>query len=270
MRTLTRSAQHRLRVKMAFNHTPMSPRPLTFGSLFAGIGGFDLGFERSGMRCEWQVEIDPYCQRVLAKHWPTVRRWGDVRTFPPSPAQSWRVDVICGGFPCINISSLGDRAGIVDVEDGSGLWREAIRIIRILRPPYIIVENVAEILFRGAGDVLGDMAESRYDSIWQSLPAASFGAPHYRDRFFALGVDRDTIRINGNPFKAFSEGDLLESGRNSAAAWRETESKLDRVSDGVPSRVDRIRCLGNAVVPQVAEYIGKQLLAAIRTSHPLT
>src|SRR6188472_3345663 len=95
---------------------------LTFGSLFAGIGGFDLGFERAGMQCKWQVEIDPYAQAVLNKHWPTVRRWDDVRTWPQPDTE--RVDVICGGFPCVNISQLGDRAGIDGVEDGSGLWRE--------------------------------------------------------------------------------------------------------------------------------------------------
>jgi site-specific DNA-cytosine methylase len=84
---------------------------VTFGSLFAGIGGFDLGFERAGMTCKWQVEIDPYCQRVLAKHWPDVRRHDDVRTFPPTDADEWRVDVICGGFPCQDISDAGKRAG---------------------------------------------------------------------------------------------------------------------------------------------------------------
>lgn len=85
---------------------------LTFGSLFAGIGGFDLGFERAGMECRWQVEIDPYCQKVLAKHWPDVGRWDDVRTFPPTPAEDWEVDVICGGFPCQDISNAGKRAGL--------------------------------------------------------------------------------------------------------------------------------------------------------------
>lgn len=121
--------------------------PLSFGSLFAGIGGFDLGFERAGMVCKWQVEIDDYANRVLAKHWPNVRRWPNVRTWPQPDTE--RVDVICGGFPCVNISQLGNRIGIDDAEDGSGLWREAIRIVRALRPRLFVVENVTDILIRG-------------------------------------------------------------------------------------------------------------------------
>lgn len=234
---------------------------MRFGSLFAGIGGFDLGFERAGMECMWQVEKNAYAQRVLAKHWPDVRRWDDVRTFPPEPISKWKVDLICGGFPCVNISSLGDRAGIIGVEDGSGLWREAIRIVRLLRPKVFVVENVAEIAFRGMGDVLGDLAASRYDAIWQCLPSAAFGSPHYRDRFFALGFDRDAIGIHVDTVKAFSKGNLLESGRDSAATWREAESRMDRIADGVPNRVDRNRCLGNAVVPAVAEFIGRRLMS---------
>lgn len=104
---------------------------MTFGSLFAGIGGFDLGFERARLKCSWQVEIDEYCRRVLERHWPNVRRWDDVRTFPPLPLRDWRVDVLCGGFPCQDISEAGKGAGI----DGerSGLWRDYARIIRICR-----------------------------------------------------------------------------------------------------------------------------------------
>ncbi len=124
---------------------------LTFGSLFAGIGGFDLGFERAGLECKWQVEIDPYCQRVLAKHWPEVRRHDDIRTFPPDGSDEWRVDVICGGFPCQDISDAGKRAGI----DGerSGLWAEYARILGAIRPRFAVVENVAALLDNGMGSV---------------------------------------------------------------------------------------------------------------------
>ena len=113
-------------------------KPLTFGSLFAGIGGFDLGLERAGMVCKWQVEIDEYATRVLEKHWPTVRRWNDVRTFPPEG--DWNVDVICGGFPCQDISVAGKGAGLAGAR--SGLWYEFARIIRHIRPRWVIVENV--------------------------------------------------------------------------------------------------------------------------------
>src|SRR5262245_38127917 len=110
---------------------------LTFGSLFAGIGGFDLGFERAGMKCVWQVEIDPYATKVLEKHWPHVRRHDDVQTFPP--AGDWRCDVICGGFPCQPVSLAGKRRG---QDDERWLWPHFSRIIRELRPRFAVVENV--------------------------------------------------------------------------------------------------------------------------------
>ena len=104
--------------------------PLTFGSLFAGIGGFDLGFERAGMVCKWQVEIDDYANRVLRKHWPDVRRWPDVRTWPQQDTEP--VDVICGGFPCQDISYAGRGAGLEG--ERSGLFFESVRVVRELRP----------------------------------------------------------------------------------------------------------------------------------------
>lgn len=238
-------------------------KPLTFGSLFAGIGGFDLGFERAGMECKWQVEIDPYCQKVLAKHWPDVRRHDDVRTFPPTDADDWRVDVICGGFPCVDISQLGSRTGIEGNEDGSGLWNQMFRIICVLRPRLLAVENVTDIAFRGLDRVLGDLATSGYDAAWQCLPAAALGAGHTRDRLFALGVDRNANSGNVCAIKAFSEEWWpVNTGRNSAEAWRQAESRMDRIADGVPSRVDRCRSLGNSIVPQVAEWIGRRIVEA--------
>src|SRR4051794_35686151 len=119
---------------------------MTFGSLFAGIGGMDLGLERSGMTCSWQVEIDPFARKVLAKHWPDVRRHDDVRTFPPEPVDGWRVDLIAGGFPCQDISVAGKGAGL----DGarSGLWTEIVRTVRLLRPRFLVVENVSALLDR--------------------------------------------------------------------------------------------------------------------------
>jgi len=118
---------------------------LTFGSLFAGVGGFDLGLERAGMRCIWQVENHPARQQLLSLRWPDVRRHDDVSTFPPEG--DWRVDLICGGFPCQDISYCGLGAGINGKR--SGLWSEYIRIVRDLRPRYVIVENVPALLARG-------------------------------------------------------------------------------------------------------------------------
>src|SRR5688572_14262480 len=127
---------------------------MRFGSLFAGIGGIDLGLERAGMKCAWQVELDPFCRRVLAKHWPDVARYEDVREVGAHNLEP--VDLIAGGFPCQDISNAGKRAGI----DGerSGLWSEYARIVRELRPRYVLVENVTALLGRGIGRVLGDLA----------------------------------------------------------------------------------------------------------------
>lgn len=235
---------------------------MKFGSLFAGIGGIDLGLERVGMTCCWQVEIDPFARSVLAKHWPDIPRFNDIREFPQADGDL-QVDLICGGFPCVDISSLGLRTGIVGNEDGSGLWVEMHRVIRVLRPRFTIVENVADVTFRGLDRVLGDLAESGYDAAWQCVPAGALGAGHIRDRLFVLGVDRNADSRNESALKAFSEGDIISTGRSCAEAWRESESRMDRIADGVPNRMDRFRCLGNAVVPQVAEYIGKRLMDAV-------
>ncbi len=236
---------------------------LTFGSLFAGIGGLDLGLERAGMKCRWQVEVNEYAQKVLKKHWPDVARFRDVRDCGKDNLEA--VDLICGGFPCQDISNAGKRAGIHGKR--SGLWSEYHRIICELRPRYVLVENVAALLGRGLGVVLGDLAASGYDAEWQCLPASAFGAPHRRDRLFILAYycgqrGARVIREKVQRFSTFSwcknvRG--LEDLRSRPAVhtpW------LCRASDGIPNRVDRLKCLGNAVVPQVAEWIGQQIVKA--------
>jgi DNA (cytosine-5)-methyltransferase 1 len=160
------------------------------GSLFSGIGGFDLGFERAGMRVAWQVELDPFCRAVLARHFPAAARFEDVRRVGARELDP--VDLVCGGFPCQDLSSAGRGAGI----DGarSGLWAEYARIIRELRPRYVVVENVPALLTgkgkrwdRGRiGRVLGDLAEARYDAEWACLSAREFGAPHLRKRVWIV------------------------------------------------------------------------------------
>lgn len=252
--------------------------PLTFGSLFAGIGGFDLGFERAGLVCKWQVEIDPYCQRVLAKHWPHVKRHDDVKTFPPSDtaAADWGVDVICGGFPCQDISNAGKREGIGGAR--SGLWREFARIIRVVRPRYVVVENVAALLDRGMGTVLGDLVSCGFDAEWDCLPTGAFGAVHLRERTFLVAYPaskgREVLVRGGRKGEAvIGVGTHSRwpttplNTRDSALAWLGSKSvdepPLHGIGDGVPNRVDRLRGLGNAVVPQVAEFIGRRLIATV-------
>ena len=134
------------------------------------------------MQVEWQVETDEYANRVLEKHWPDVARYGDVREVGSHNLKA--VDLICGGFPCSDISNAGKQAGIEGSR--SGLWAEFNRIICELRPQYVLVENVAALLVRGMGRVLGDLAESGYDARWKIISAAEVGAPHKRDRLWIL------------------------------------------------------------------------------------
>lgn len=247
--------------------------PLTFGSLFAGIGGFDLGFERAGMVCKWQVEINPYCQKVLHKHWPNVRKYDDVRTFPPTDADEWRVDVICGGFPCQDISNTGHKAGI----DGerSGLWKEYARIICDIRPRYVIVENVAALTVRGMDRVLADLALLGFDAEWGMLPACALGAPHTRERMFIVANSEGSGRFS--PSDSVSGGSQENSGEaketqaespgrcpgDGGRNWWSSEPTVARVVDGVSSDVDGPnRAIGNSVSPIAAEWIARRLIKA--------
>jgi len=365
---------------------------VTFGELFAGIGGFSLGLERAGMTCAWQVEIDPYATAVLNKHWPDVPKHDDVRTFPPAHThthtQDFSVDLICGGFPCQDISVAGKGAGLTG--ERSGLWNDFARIIRTVRPRWVVIENVPALTARGLGTVLGDLAEIGFDAEWHCIPASAVGAPHRRERIWIVGVcvrddekgnaprpDTDCFRshrervnvvrdaelrdeqerlsgsmgqnvadsegVSGRPgfrkddgpgqqkagggFKPCDDGgDVADAnsvrfrvprraeiapatrgiksetqerqrlwadaepsrqggdvsdadcaGRQQqrrpeptpakqlaaeCSGWWQSEPDVGRVAHGIPSRVDRLRCLGNAVVPQVVEVIGRAILDA--------
>jgi DNA (cytosine-5)-methyltransferase 1 len=279
----------------------MSRPVLTVGSLFAGIGGIELGLERAGMRTVWQVEKDDFARRVLAKHWPDARRHDDVCTFPPGDPDDWRCDLICGGFPCQDISFAGRGAGLAGKR--SGLWSEFARIVGVLRPRYVLVENVAALLVRGMDAVLGTLASLGYDAEWHVIPAAAVGAPHLRERVFILayaesgdagraivndgqrsGQDRasDGSRLRDEPggrrealgntnlpglaFRPCLGGDARTKLATSERANREgngqwaVEPDVGRVAHGVSNRVARLRCLGNAVVPQVAQFIGERIM----------
>lgn len=155
---------------------------LAVGSLFAGIGGFDLGLTRAGFDIAWQVEIDPYCQRVLAKHWPHVQRYGDIRTIDWGTVEP--VDLLCGGFPCQDISLAGKGAGLAG--ERSGLWFEYAKAIEVLKPRYVLIENVSALRSRGLDRVLGSLAALGYDAEWHCIPACAVGAPHRRDRVWII------------------------------------------------------------------------------------
>ncbi len=238
----------------------MMLRKLTAGSLFAGIGGFDLGLERAGFEIAWQVEIDPYCQRVLAKHWPNVSRYGDIRVIDWGTVP--RVDVLCGGFPCQDISLAGKRAGINGGR--SGLWSEYVRAVRTIRPKYVCVENVEAVLHSHTfTTVLGDLASCGYDAEWEVIPAAAVGAPHHRARLWLVAY-RDGFREQGIFQQAFQRVPAFSWVQNVggvAGLYNRPdlpEPLLRRISHGFRCRVDRV---GNAVVPQIIEQIGVRLIA---------
>ena len=235
--------------------------------LFSGIGGFSLGLERAGMRAVAFCEIEPYPQAVLRKHWPGIPIYDDIRTLTAERLRTDGIpgiDVICGGFPCQDISRIGKKAGISGSR--SGLWIEFARLIGELRPRYVLVENVPDLLIRGMQRVLGDLAALRYDAEWEVLTAAAFGAIHIRERVFLLGMNTDIARNRCGPFGTIrpqrSYGQNALYSRISKTGFWETEPGVVRVANGVPSRVDRIRGLGNAVVPQIPEIIGRAIIQA--------
>lgn len=164
------------------------------------------------------------------------------------------VDVICGGFPCQDVSFAGTGAGLAGTR--SGLWREMVRAICLVGPQYAVVENVAALLSRGMGTVLGDLAEIGHDAEWDCLSACRFGAPHARERVFIVSYPHREGRLQ-------PQG-LLEDERQRIGdgSWWATEPNLERVAYGVPNGVDRDRCIGNAVIPQAGEYIGGRIIAA--------
>jgi DNA (cytosine-5)-methyltransferase 1 len=242
---------------------------LTFGSLFAGIGGFDLGFARAGLTPAWQVEINPYCRSILAKRWPDVRRHDDVRTFPPDGnPDPWRVDVIAGGFPCQDVSKAATATRPAQGLDGarSGLWSEFARVVCLLRPKYCILENVPELCNRGLDRVLGDLAQFGFDAEWHSIPAAAFGAPHKRYRLIVVAYPAGLFRE-----EILRGAEIGNLSSHWGAGWKAHAEALRRVDDGLPGRLgyrvgpcDDLAALGNALVPQLAEWIGRCILDAER------
>lgn len=273
--------------------------------LFSGIGGFSLGLERTGgFETVAFCEIEEFPRRVLAKHWPEVPCYRDVRelTAERLTADGIAVDVICGGFPCQDISTAGKGLGLAG--ERSGLWSEIARLVSELAPQFVIVENVSALLSRGLGDVLGDLASVGYDAEWHCIPASAVGAPHRRDRIWIVAYPTIMQRDGGDNHSAISLGrkvsefgnssgqdnvaDSMRRGRQGSGQpfkprhpapliqreaidafygriggiWR-AEPAVGRVANGVPDRSHRLKALGNAVVPQIPELIGNAILEAI-------
>lgn len=245
---------------------------MKLGSLFAGIGGIELGLERAGMSTAWQVEIDPYCQQVLAKHWPDAPRHDNVLTFPHWWETTGRphVDLISAGFPCQPFSHAGKQLGI---NDERWMWPATRDAIRTVRPRYVLLENVAALVGdTGAfGTILRDLHTLGFDAEWATLRASDFGAPHSRERVYIVaystgldGVAWGRMVTRRERPASFTVGGLsglaVDQRRKAAREWLAREPRVDRLVDGVPCQVDRLRVAGNAVVPAVAEHIGRLIL----------
>jgi len=277
--------------------------------LFSGIGGFSLGLERAGMKTVAFCEIEEFPRKVLKKHWPEVPIYEDVRTLTAArlAADGISVDVICGGFPCQDISNAGSKAGITG--ERSGLWKEYARLIGEIRPKFVIVENVSALLGRGLERVLGDLAQVGYDAEWHCIPASAVGAPHRRDRIWIVaypqsigfqrrgyiakcegidGADGKANKFTGNGLLRVGEvmANAIGGGRQGPGAFRDAsnqkknkereatepfdggfgniwsvEPNVGRVANGVSNRSHRLKCLGNAVIPQIPEIIGRAIMA---------
>lgn len=236
------------------------------GSLFSGIGGIDLGLERAGMRVKWQVEIDPFCQRILTRHWPDVPLYGDIRELPGTELKP--VDLVCGGFPCQDVSwAAYRREGFAG--ERTGLFWELIRLVRVLRPKFILLENVPGIVDDGLPEILGELAILGYDAEWEMLQANWFGLPHVRKRWFLIAYPMRFRRGVFEPvYRSLSQD--VEHGLKDQnilsprCAWNTPEGLADhlRKDDGISRMVDqnRLRVLGNAVAPPIAEWIGRRIM----------
>ena len=262
---------------------------MKIGSLFSGIGGIELGFEKvGGFETKWFVEKEPYCQAILKKHWPKVPIYKDITKVNFKEIE--QVDIITGGFPCQDISNAGQRKGIGG--ERSGLWKEFWRAIGEIQPRYAFVENVSALTYRGLLTVLGDLAEIGYNAEWHCLAARQVGALHKRERIFIIahpnnnGVlgqkrkEKQRWRMQTKPndiliadhwgkrVQRFREKSL--SGKQ-GLSWCKDVRRLEDLQgrqdipeplfrggrDEVPCWMDRIKSIGNAVVPQCAEFFAE-------------
>jgi DNA (cytosine-5)-methyltransferase 1 len=255
--------------------------------LFSGIGGFSLGLERAGMRTVAFCEVNPFCRSILNKHWPEIPIISDVRNehFPAA-------DVVTGGFPCQDLSLAGKRAGVSG--ERSGLYREMVRAIRLVRPKFAVMENVAALLGFGMGRVLGDVAEDGYDAEWDCISAHDVGAPHGRDRVWITLADANKFVGPASGWWLWGSSEIAAS-RDANGQWKLQSPRLlgyicgrinnaigsrawwscdwqtqfetfRRMDDGIPDGLDRsanasaIKSLGNTLLPQVPEIIGRAIM----------
>lgn len=228
---------------------------LTHGSLFSGIGGFEIGADRAGIDTLWACEVESFQSEILKKRFG-VKNYGDIARAEISD----RVDIISGGFPCQDISVAGKMEGITGTR--SGLWSEMWRIIRQVRPRYIIIENSPALLIRGFEQVLCNLSESGYDAEWQCISNASFGYPHKRERLYIIAyANQERLQSNiqrpgcirpifqkwsSNPAHGYSMSKRIYEVR---------QSENIRNGNGFRSWTHRVGSVGNAVNPTIAHYL---------------
>lgn len=248
--------------------------------LFSGIGGFSHGLERTGgFQTVAFCEIDAEARNTLHRHWPETPIYDDIRTLNAArlSADSISVDAICGGFPCQDVSRAGDVWGLGKGLDGarSGLWRDYVRLIGELRPRVVFVENVAALLDRGIGDVLGSLAAIGYDAEWRCIPASGVGAPHSRDRVWIVaypsgsGLARPVLDGDALPFPTPAKVAELGDRSVPVRGWWAEHSPPVCMGDGVPAGLVRsaMKGCGNAVVPEIPRMLGAAVLSRPELFH---
>jgi DNA (cytosine-5)-methyltransferase 1 len=256
--------------------------------LFSGIGGFSLGLERTGgLETVAFCEICPKARKVLSKHWPNIKQYEDIRGLNNEQLidDGIEADVITGGFPCQDISCAGKGKGIK--AERSGLWSEMFRLIRDVRPTWAIIENVSALRSKGLTLVLQNLSEIGMFVEWHCIPASAVGAPHQRDRIWivantngsnsgvftkSLAGTKETISERSEQFRSWAKirscgEDVADTISKSVANCESQgqhhwaiEPNVGRVAHGIPNRVDRLKQLGNSVVPQIPELIGNAIL----------
>jgi DNA (cytosine-5)-methyltransferase 1 len=251
--------------------------------LFSGIGGFSLGLERAGMETIAFCEIEPYCQKVLKRHWPDVPLYDDVRKLDGKQFFN-EVDLICGGYPCQPFSAAGKRRG---EHDERHLWPEMFRLIREACPPWIVAENVRGHISLGF-DTVASQLEGAGFTVWPFIiPACALGAPHRRERLWIVAwseTNANRKALLGNAAVELRDAATAKNGSSDSEcseirSLRESRQKLSRksdrfdswtgwldqspilrVADGIPNTMDRLRALGNSVVPQIPEMLGRAII----------
>ena len=232
---------------------------MTHGSLFSGIGGFELGAKRAGIKTIWNCEINSFCRKILKKHFPETTQYTDITTLKNPPY----VDIISGGFPCQDISIANPKGEGLDGKR-SGLWKEMFRIICEARPSYVLIENSPQLLRKGFSTLLQSLSEAGYDAEWQCLQARDFNLPHKRERLFIICY-ATCLRFADSIIKPDQLQKILSKKISGQTALSmpikrfnaESDYRSVRMYNGFSKELDtnRITALGNAVIPSIAQYL---------------